>query len=79
MLVADGVFGQTDAVLSGFTDNIKNSLKTIKLRTIAQIEADYEQTLTIYETESRRTVENAENVLFTTFTAELAKSIKITT
>ena len=78
MLVADGVFGQTDAILGGFTDNIRKSIRTIKLRTKAQIESDYENTLRTYEKENRRAVESAESILFTTFTTELAKSIKIT-
>ena len=78
MLVADGVFGQTDAILGGFTDNLIKTLKELKSRTQTQIELDYEETLKSFEEENRRDVESAEQVLFTTFTKELAKKIKIT-
>ena len=78
MLVADGVFGQTDAILGGFTDNLQKTLKEFQTRTKAQIDAEYEETLLQYEEENRRDVESAEQVLFTTFTSELAKKVKIT-
>ena len=43
MLVADGVFGQTDAILGGFTDNLSKTLKEFQTRTKAQIDAEYEE------------------------------------
>lgn len=78
MLVADGVFGQSDVILGGFTDNVTKTLKELTLRTRAQIDNDYQQTLKTYEDQNRRDVESAEEVLFTTFTSELAKRVKIT-
>ena len=78
MLVADGVFGMTDAILGGFTDNLDKSLRDLNLRTQTQIESDHNAVLNAYEDENRRDVESAEEVLFTTFTGELAKKIKIT-
>ena len=78
MLVADGVFGMTDVILGGFTDNLDKSLRDLKVRTQAQIEADHDAVLNAYEDENRRDVESAEEVLFTTFTGELAKKVKIT-
>lgn len=78
MLVADGVFGMTDVILGGFTDNLDKSLRDLKIRTQAQIEADHDAMLNAYEDENRRDVESAEEVLFTTFTGELAKKVKIT-
>ncbi len=78
MLVADGVFGQSDAIIGGFTEDLVKSLKTLDVRTQAQIQSEYEQILKIFEDDNRREVETLENVLFTTFTNELAKKVKIT-
>lgn len=78
MLVADGVFGQSDMILGGFTDNITRTLKEMNLRTKAQIDDDYREILKAYEAENKKDVESAEEVLFTTFTPELAKKVKIT-
>lgn len=78
MLVADGVFGQSDAILGGFTDSIQKSIKELPVRTRSQIDLDFEKTLETYEQENKRDVESTEQVLFTTFTGELAKRVKIT-
>ena len=78
MLVADGVFGMSDAILGGFTDDLKKTIKELQIRTQAQIQAEHEETLKFFEEENRRDVESAEQVLFTTFTKELAKKVKIT-
>ena len=78
MLVADGVFGMSDAILGGFTDDLKKTIKELQVRTQAQIQTEHEETLKYYEEENRRDVESAEQVLFTTFTKELAKKVKIT-
>ena len=78
MLVADGVFGMSDNILGGFTDNLKKTLKEITVRTQAQIKADYNKTLEYYEDDNRQQVESAEEILFTTFTKELADKVKIT-
>lgn len=78
MLVADGVFGQSDAILGGFTDDVAKALKTLTLRTRTQIDSEYQDTLKAYEDENKKDVASAEEVLFTTFTSELAKRVKIT-
>ena len=79
MLVTDGVFGITDDVLGGFTDDVKAAFPVIsqRLRPRAQIEQTYRQTLSTYKEDNRQTVSAAEDILFTTFTKELAEKVKI--
>lgn len=79
MLVTDGVFGITDDVLGGFTDDVKGAFPVIaqRLRPRAQIEQAYRQTLDTHEEDNRQTVSAAEDILFTTFTKELADKVKI--
>ncbi len=74
-LVSDGVFGLTDSVLGGFTGDLEGGFQSAaaKLRTKAQVEADFQQVLTLHEEENRKAVSAAEEVLFTTFTRELAQ------
>ena len=80
MLVTDGVFGITDDVLGGFTDDVKAAFPVIaqRLRPRAQIEQDYRKILDTHEEDNRQTVSAAEDILFTTFTKELADKVKIT-
>ena len=79
MLVTDSVFGITDDVLGGFTDDAKAAFPVIaqRLRPRAQIEQAYRQTLDTHEEDNRQTVSAAEDILFTTFTKELADKVKI--
>lgn len=79
MLVTDGVFGITDDVLGGFIDDMKAAFPVIaqRLRPRAQIEQAYRQTLDTNEEDNRQTVSAAEDILFTTFTKELADKVKI--
>ena len=79
MLVTDGVFGITDDVLGGFTDDVKAAFPVIaqRLRPRAQIEQVYRQTLSTHEQDNRQTVSAAEDILFTTFTKDLAEKVKI--
>lgn len=79
MLVTDGVFGLTDDILGGFTEDSKGAFSVIsqRLRSKAQIEQAYRQTLDTYEEHNRQAVSNAEQLLFTTFTKELADKINI--
>ena len=79
MLVTDGVFGITDDVLGGFTDDVKAAFPVIaqRLRPRAQIEQAYRQTLDTNEEDNQQTVSAAEDILFTTFTKELADKVKI--
>lgn len=48
-----------------------------RLRSKAQVERDFQCTLATYEEDNRHTVAAAENVLFTTFTKELADKVKL--
>lgn len=79
MLVTDGVFGITDDIIGGFTDDINIALPVIaeRLRHKTQIENDFQQILNINEKDNKQIVSNAENILFTTFTKELADKVKI--
>lgn len=78
-LVSDGVFGLTDSVLGGFTGDLKDGFQSAaaQLRTRTQVEADFQQVLTLHEEENRKAVSAAENVLFTTFTRELAQKVNL--
>lgn len=80
MLVADGVFGLTDDLVGGFTDNLEEAFRQIteQARTKAQVENDFRQALSRHEAQNRQRVSAAEDVLFTTFTRELADKIRIT-
>ena len=78
MLVTDGVFGITDDLLGGFTDDVKAAFPVIaqRLRPRAQIEQAYRQALSTHEEDNRQTVSAAEDILFTTFTKELAAQLE---
>ena len=78
MKVTDGVFGVTDTVLGGFTNCLEEAYDTLPLRTKKQIEADHQTVLTALEETNRKQVESAEDILFTTFTRELASKIHLT-
>lgn len=79
ILVADGVVGITDSMIGGFTENIAKALKDMsaQIRTRVQMESDYQSTLDIYEQENKELVEQAENVLFTTFTKEISDKVNV--
>jgi len=79
MLVSNGVFGVSDEVLGGFTDDLDAGFAAAgaRLRPKAEVEADFAGTLAEHETENRRVVAAAEDVLFTTFTKQLAERITI--
>ena len=77
-ILSDGVFGVSDSVIGGFTDDLDKAIKSLKTRTKAQVEKDYQKTLEQNEEENRQIVESAEDILFTTFTKELSDKIKIT-
>lgn len=78
MKVADGVFGVTDTVLGGFTNQLEEAYDTLPLRTQKQIEADHQTVLTKLEENNRKQVAAAEDILFTTFTRELASKVHLT-
>lgn len=76
-ILSDGVFGVSDSVIGGFTDDFDKALKSLNARTKRQVEQDYQNTLDKNEPDNRQIVESAENILFTTFTKELYDNIKI--
>jgi len=78
-LVSDGVFGLTDSVLGGFIADLNAGFQEAesRLRPRAQVEADYQETLIRNEEENRRAVSAAEDVLFTTFSRELAQRVNL--
>lgn len=78
MKVADGVFGVTDTVLGGFTNRLEEAYDTLPLRTQKQIEADHQTVLTTLEDTNRKQVAAAEDILFTTFTREIASKVHLT-
>lgn len=79
MLVADGVFGITDEVIGGFTENLDTAFEAVsrRIRTKEQVKDDYQQTLIQNEARNKQLISSAEDVLFTTFTKELADKITI--
>ena len=79
MLVSNGVFGVSDAVIGGFTDDPDAGFSAAaqQLRTAKQVESDYQNTLSFRETENRQLVASAEDILFTTFTRELADRVRL--
>lgn len=79
ILVADGVFGITDEVIGGFTEDLAAAFESVsaKIRTREQIEMDYRQALVQNKNENKRLVSAAEDILFTTFSKELADKINL--
>ena len=78
-LVSDGVFGISDDVIGGFTDDLSDAFAEAEkqLRPSMQIASDYLSTLTERETENKQVVASAEDILFTTFTKELADKVRL--
>lgn len=78
-LVSNGVFGVSDEVIGGFTDDLSKAFDAAeqRLRPAAQVEADYQSTLAEREAENKQLVASAEDMLFTTFTKELAEKVRL--
>src|SRR5699024_3027221 len=79
-LVSDGDFGISHAVLGGFSDDLDAAFEKIseRIRTATLVEADYQQTLTERANENRKQVASAEEILFTTFSKQLADKVYLT-
>lgn len=77
-ILTDGVFGVSDSVIGGFADDIDKAIKQLDIRKKAQVEKDYQNILKENEADNKELVESAEDILFTTFTKEMAEKIKIT-
>ena len=80
MLVSDGVFGVSDDVIGGFANDLDGAMSVIggQLRTQAQVESDHHAVLSARAEENKAAVASAEDILFTTFTKELADKIHLT-
>lgn len=80
MLVSDGVFGVSDDVIGGFSGDLDGAMSAIgeQLRTRAQVENDHHAVLAARAEENKVAVASAEDILFTTFTKELADKIRLT-
>lgn len=76
--VADDVFGVINTVLGGFTDKMEKAFEVSPLRTRNQIEEDYQEVLSEFGESNRKQVNNAEKILFTTFTRESASKVNLT-
>ena len=77
-ILTDGVFGVSDSVIGGFATDLDKAIKQLNMRTKTQVEKDYQKTLAKNEPDNKELVESAEDILFTTFTKEMAEKIKIT-
>lgn len=79
MLVSDGVFGVSDDVIGGFTGDLDGAFAVLaqQARSRAKVEEDHRRMLEERETENRQIVATAEDMLFTTFTRELAQKVKL--
>jgi len=80
VLQFDGIFGMSDDIVGNFAENIDNGLTAAfeTARNKKDIEADFQQTLNEYENPNTTAVREAENVLFTTFTREVADKVTVT-
>lgn len=79
-LVSDGVFGVSDEVIGGFTNDLEAGFRAVadRQRTRAQVETDFQATLLQHEGANRRILSSAEDMLFSTFTKELAEKVQLT-
>lgn len=79
-LVSDGVFGVSDPVIGGFTDDMTAAVDMItkKARTKKEIDYAYKNILTEFEEENKQLVSQSEALLFTSFSEEVASKITIT-
>jgi len=80
MLVSDGVFGVSDDVIGGFTEDLPAAMDVIsqRVRSKAQIEEDHQRTLTERSDDNKKIVQSAEEILFTTFHKDIASQMRIT-
>lgn len=80
MLVSNGVFGISDEVIGGFSDNVENAFAALteSCRTKTQIETEYQQTLTANKDENKQLVSSAEDILFTTFSKQVSDTVRLT-
>ena len=78
-LVSDGVFGISDTVIGGFNTDITDAFEKAgnQLRPSVQIETDHQAALAERESENKQIIAAAEDMLFTTFSKELADKVRL--
>lgn len=76
VLQFSGIFGLSDMILGNFDLSIDEILS--QLRHADEVTADFKCNLEQHETDNKETVSNAENILFTTFTKEIAEKVAVT-
>lgn len=79
-VVSEGVFGLSDPVIGGFTDDMTAAIDIIteKTRTKKEIDYAYKDVLTEFEEENKQLVSQSETLLFTSFSEEVASKVNIT-
>jgi len=80
ILQFDGIMGMSDDVIGNFSVNANVGLDKAfsSARKVTEKEKEYQTKLSTHETENTTAVQEAENILYTTFTRDIAKSITIT-
>lgn len=76
VLQFEGIFGLSDDILGNFDTNIAEVLR--KLRPAKEIETAFKENLLANKDGNKDLVRNAETTLFTSFTSEVANSVKLT-
>lgn len=72
----NGIFGMSDDIVGNFDTKIKDVLT--QFRPLSEVAENFKQNLTEHKSENEELVENAENVLFTTFTKSIADKVSVT-
>jgi hypothetical protein len=80
VLQFDGIIGMSDDVIGNFSENAVDGVTAAfeSARHKKDIESEFQSTLAAHEAQNTDKVEEAENVLFTTFTRDIARKITIT-
>lgn len=76
VLQFDGIFGMSDPIVGNFDIPIEEVLSQIRLA--SEIIQAFEENLSDHKSENKQRTANAEDVLFTTFTKEIADKITLT-
>ena len=72
----DGIFGSSDDILGTFTTAINDVLPQV--RPVQQTMQDIKDTLQSHRADNEKTVSQAEDILFTTFSKEVADKVTLT-
>jgi hypothetical protein len=76
----DGVMGMSDDVVGNFVENSECGIRdaALLMRTKEEIEAEFQAKLLDNENRNTASVQEAENILFTTFTRDISEKVTIT-